>query len=222
MPALTSSPPPARGLLRGLCLAALLAAGPAQAEKADRNKPVNISSERGGRLDVVNQRTEFNGNVILSKGSMLLKAERMDVRETSDGYHQAYASGETGRPVQFRQARDVAGEAIEGTADQLEYDSRSDTVRFVGNAVVRRVRGDAVADEITGALIVYDNRSEVFSVDGGLASPHPSGRVRVVLMPRAANAASAAEGSAAPPASAPLPLQTSPTLQTSPRKPSSS
>jgi len=218
MPTPTPSSTSARSLLCCACLAALLASGLARAEKADRNKPVNISSERGGRLDVVNQRTEFNGNVILSKGSMLLKAERMDVRETSDGYHQAYASGETGKPVQFRQARDVAGEAIEGTADQLEYDSRSDTVRFVGNAVVRRVRGDAVADEITGALIVYDNRSEVFSVDGGLASPHPSGRVRVVLMPRAA---SAAEGSAAPAASAPLPLQTSPTLQTSPRKPSS-
>jgi len=221
MPTPTPSLTSARSLLCCACLAALLASGLARAEKADRNKPVNISSERGGRLDVVNQRTEFNGNVILSKGSMLLKAERMDVRETSDGYHQAYASGETGKPVQFRQARDVAGEAIEGTADQLEYDSRSDTVRFVGNAVVRRVRGDAVADEITGALIVYDNRSEVFSVDGGLASPHPSGRVRVVLMPRAGNAASAAEGSAPPPASAPLPLQTSPTLQTSPRKPNS-
>lgn len=200
-----------------LLLAALLCAAPAWAEKADRLKPLNIASERGGRVDVVNQRTEFNGDVVLSKGSMVLRAEKVDMRETSDGYYQAYASGETGKQVKFRQARDVPGEAIEGAADQLEYDTRADTVRFVGNAVVRRTQGTQVAEEVTGAVIVFDNRSEVFTVEGGSASPHPSGRVRMVMMPRTPPAASDAAASA-PAAPAPQPLQPSLTLQ--PRKPS--
>ncbi len=199
-------------MLLALALAAGGWAGSAQAEKADRNKPINIDYDRGG-VDFVKQRTEFSGNVVLSKGSMVMRAARMDVRETSDGYQQAYASGEAGKPVTFRQARDVPGEAVEGSADQVEYDSRSDTVRFVGNAVVRRMRGATVADEVVGAVIHYDNRSEVFSIEGGQASPHPAGRGRMVLMPRAA---AASEPAAPEPA---LPLQTSPGLQ-QPRKPS--
>ena len=190
-------------------------AGPGLAAKADRDKPVIIEQDRGG-LDLVKQRTELSGNVVLTKGSMVLRAEHMDVRETSDGFHQAYANGAAGKPVTFRQARDVPGEFIEGSADQVEYDTRSDTMRFIGNAVMRRMRGTTVADEVVGAVILYDNRSEVFSIESGQASPHPAGRGRVVLMPRG-NAASAPE--AAP--SAPAPLQLQPTgTSLQPRKPS--
>ncbi|MBT9491299.1 MAG: lipopolysaccharide transport periplasmic protein LptA [Paucibacter sp.] len=210
-------PPKLLGLALGVAGLLLLAAGPARAEKADRLMPLNIVSEKGGSVDVANQRTEFLGDVVLSRGSLLLRAERIDLRETGDGYYQANASGKTGKQVSFRQARDVPGEAIEGYADALEYDTRSDSVRFLGNAVVRRTQGNRVADEVTGAVIVYNNRSEVFTAEGGNASPHPTGRVRVVLMPRgaaaaadaAASAASAASAVATPPG---VPLQPSLTL----------
>lgn len=189
------------------------AAGPALAEKADRTKPMVFTADKEGRLDGVNQRTELSGNVVITRGTLLLRAEKVDVRETRDGYHQAYASGTTGRQVSFRQARDIPGEAIEGVADQLEYDTRTETVRFIGNANVRRTRGAAVAEEVTGAVIVYDSRTEVFTLEGGSASPNPNGRTRIVIMPRAENP----DAPASAPAAA-LPLQPSTTL--SPRKPS--
>ena len=192
-------------------LALVLAFSAAQAEKADRLKPMVFTADKEGRIDSVNQRTELFGNVIITKGSLMLNAEKVDVRETRDGYHQAYASGTTGKPVSFRQARDTPGEAIEGRADQLEYDTRTETVRFIGNANVRRTRGATVADEVTGAVIVYDSRTEVFALEGGNASPNPNGRVRMVLMPRAQPDAAAS----APPAA--LPLQPSTTL-TPPKK----
>ena len=191
---------------------------PAQAEKADRLKKLVIASDRGGIIDLVKQSTEFNGDVVLSKGTILLRAEKVDVRETSDGYFQAYASGQTGKQVSFRQARDVPGEAIEGSADQVEYDTRADTVRFVGNAVVRRTQGTQVVTEVTGAVIVFDNRSEVFTVDGGSASPHPTGRVRMVMTPSAPAADTRPAAPAASSATPPPALQPSLTLQ--PRKPS--
>lgn len=189
-------------------LLALLAATPALAEKADRTKPFVVTAERQGVIDGVVQRTELSGNVVLSKGSLLLKAEKVDLRETRDGFHQAYATGATGKPVSFHQNRDTPGEAIDGVADQLEYDTRSDTVRFVGNATVRRMRGTVVAEEVTGAVIVYNNRTEVVTLEGGSASPNPNGRVRIVMMPRGA---AAAEGAASAP---PLPLQPSTQLPT--------
>ncbi|WIV97633.1 lipopolysaccharide transport periplasmic protein LptA [Kinneretia aquatilis] len=206
---------PRFSVLPGL-LAALLLGGASTsgwAEKGDRAKPLNISSKNGGSVEIAKQRTEFNGDVVLSKGSLVLRAEKLDVRETGDGYYQVYANGQTGKQVSFRQARDVPGEAIEGLADQLEYDTRSDTVRFIGNAVVRRLQGTTVADEVTGAVILFDNRSEVFTLEGGQTSPHPSGRVRVVMMPRGA-----APEAASAPAAAASGVQLKPSTSLSPRK----
>lgn len=197
-------------ILTAAGVALTLAAAPVQAGKADRLKPLVFSADRSGTGDMLKQRTELVGNVVISQGTMNLQAEKVDVRETSEGYYQAYATGLTGKQVSFRQARDVPGESIEGYADQLEYDTRADTVRFVGNAVVRRLRGTLVADEVTGAAITFDNRAEVFTLEGGQSSPHPSGRVRIVKMPAAASTPEA-------PASG-VPLQPSTTLQ--PRKPS--
>ncbi|WP_397534772.1 lipopolysaccharide transport periplasmic protein LptA [Roseateles sp.] len=203
---------PFRQLSAALALALLAAAGlpeQAQAEKADRDKALNIVSEKGGVYDAVKQHTEFNGDVILSKGSMLLRAETLSLRETRDGYILASAVGKAGQPVSFRQARDVPGESIEGVAGQLEYDSRSDTVRFIGAATVRQMRGTTVLREVSGALLVYENRSERLSIEGGQASPNPRGSVRMTIMPRSATEPSA-------PASA-VPLQAVPPV---PRNPS--
>lgn len=199
--------------LRLLPLLLALAAFAAQAEKGDRLKPLVLSSDKPGVVDSVNQRTELQGNVVITQGSLVLRAEKVDVRETRDGYVQAYANGMTGKPVSFRQGRDIPGEAIEGVADQLEYDTRSETVRFIGNATVRRTRGAAVGEEVTGAVIVYNSRTEVFTLEGGSASPNPNGRTRIVMMPRAQPADDAAS---APPTT--LPLKPSTTLQ--PGKPS--
>ncbi len=196
-----------------LCLllsTGLIGTPPAYAARDDANKPLNVSADRGGRLDVVRQRSELIGNVILSRGSMQLKAERMDIQEGADGFYLAYAQGETGKPVSFRQDRDVAGESIQGYADQLEYDGRADTVRFIGNAVVRRMRGSVVVDEVSGAVIVYDNRTEVFGVEGGQGALQPNGRVRLVLSPRGSASAAAAASAASAPT---LQLQPSPGLQ---------
>lgn len=199
---------------RHLFLIALALALPAaHAEKADRLKPMVFTAEKQGKLDGVNQRTELLGNVIITQGTLQLRAEKVDMRETRDGYHQAFASGLPGQPVTFRQGRDVPGEAIDGVANQLEYDTRTETVRFIGNATVRRLRGTAVAEEVTGAVIVYNSRTEVFTLEGGSASPNPNGRTRIVMMPRAQPADEAASAPAAP-----LPLKPSTTLQ--PGKPS--
>ena len=118
------------------------------------------------------------------------------MREMPDGYRVATALGSPGKPATWRQRRDGVDEVVEGSADRIEFDGRADTMRFLGNGAVRRLRAGAVADEITGGSIVWDNIAEVFRVEGGATSAtNPSGRVRVILSPRA-------DGSPAAPASA--------------------
>jgi len=190
--------------LRHLALAAALVAGcgslvPAHAERADRFKPLNVEADLPGKIDLLKQFIVFNGNVVVTKGTMTIRATRIEVHETPDGYHTAVAFGAANRPATFREKRDGVDEYVEGEAERLEYDGKTDTVRFVNHASVRRLRGGSVADEITGNLVTYDGISEVFSVSGGGPSTpaNPGGRVRAVLTPREGSPAAQAAASAA-------------------------
>jgi lipopolysaccharide export system protein LptA len=194
----------------------LLAAAPlAQAEKADRFKPLNVEADLPGKIDLLNQFVVFNGNVVVSKGTMVIRAGRIEVRELPDGYHMAVAFGSPGQHATFRQKRDEPDEFIEGDAERLEYDGKSDVIRFVNNASVRRLRGSATSDEISGNLVTYDSTTEVFNVSGGAtATPaNPGGRVRATLTPKEGSAAAAEAASAASAATSPAPaLRTAPAL----------
>jgi lipopolysaccharide export system protein LptA len=170
------------------------AIGPAFAERADRGKPLSVEAD-AGRYDDAKQVGLFTGNVVITKGSIVLRAAQVEVRQTPDGHQSSVATGTADTPARFRQKREGVDEHIEGEAERIEYDSRADTVRFVNRAVLRRYRGTVVADEASGQLITFDNAASVYSVSGGSAAN--GGRVRAVLSPR---------GDDAPPAgSAPLP-----------------
>jgi lipopolysaccharide export system protein LptA len=201
----------------GICICICITQ-PARAEKADRSKPLVVEADRPGTIDVQRNVVVFNGNVAVSQGTMVLRAERIEMREMADGYRAATALGSAGKPATWRQKRDGGDETVEGTAERIELDSRADTLRLAGNSAVRRSRGGTVAEEITGGVIVWDNRSEIFKVEGGATSPsNPSGRVRVVLTPRAETGAAAAPASAA--GSAPVGQPLAPSRMLEERRP---
>ena len=194
---------------------ALLAAWPAHSEKADRFKPLNVEADLPGKIDLLNQFVVFNGNVVVTKGTMTIRAARIEVRELPDGYHTAVAFGSPGQHATFRQKRDAPDEYIAGDAERLEYDGKSDVIRFVNNATVRRLRGAESTDEISGNLVTYDSGTEVFNVTGGApaTASNPGGRVRAVLTPKEGTAAAAEAARAANAgASAPAQLRTAPSL----------
>ncbi len=184
----------------------------AHAERADRTKPLNVQADQTGTVNLQSQTLVFNGNVVITKGTMVIRAARVEVRQLPSGYDVAVAYGAPGAPATFRQKRDGVDEFIAGDAERLEYDGKADVIRFVNNAAVRRLRGATLADEVTGNLVTYDSTTEVFSVSGGApaTAANPGGRVRAVLAPREG---SEAAQEAAQAASAPRPpLKTSPTL----------
>lgn len=179
-----------------------LVAVPGHAERADRSKPFVLVADQNF-TDLAKQVVVLTGGVTISKGTMVIKADRVELREAADGYRTAVAIGTAGKPATFRQKRDGVDEYIDGRAERLEYDDRADTIRFVNNAIVRRLRGTTVGDEITGNLITYDNTNELFNVTGTPATSAAAGknggdgRVRAVLMPREGTAAAAEAASSA-------------------------
>ncbi|MFP5505715.1 MAG: lipopolysaccharide transport periplasmic protein LptA, partial [Gammaproteobacteria bacterium] len=106
--------------LKTILLAALCAAlpmFPAHAEKADRDKPVNLEAD-SVTLDDIRKLSVYQGNVILSQGTLMLRADRVQVAQSEAGLDKVVA---TGRPVAFRQKLDGRDETIEGFADRIEY-----------------------------------------------------------------------------------------------------
>lgn len=191
--------------------ASVLLAGGAMAERADRNKPMNVESDTL-RYDDNKQTSVFTGNVVVTKGTMVIRGARLDVRQDPQGYQYGVVTAEPGKRAFFRQKRDTpAGaqdEFMEGEARVIEYDGKADTVHFREQAQLRRYLGAQLNDQMDGALIVYDNTTSILTVDGGQARPGAegapgaaSGRVRAVLTPR--------NDGAATPAPAPQPLRRS-------------
>lgn len=169
------------------CLVALglLAGASALAAKSDRNQPMNVEAD-SLRHEDGRQTSIFTGNVVVNKGSIMIRGQQIEVRQGPQGQQFGTVLGNANAQAFFRQKRDVADEYIEGVADRIDYDSQADTVKFVGRAVLRRYRGASLNDETAGNTIVYDNNADVFTVDGGAAArtpTNPSGRVRAMLTP---------------------------------------
>ena len=161
------------GFYAALC-AALLAA-PAHAEKADRDKPVNLEADTV-TLDDIRKVSIYQGNVIFSQGTLMLRADHVQVTQNAEGLDKVSA---TGRPVAFRQKLDGREEFIEGFADRIEYDSVNSQLELIGQARLRRG-----VDELRGAQISYNANTEFYKVVGQPGAQPPSGRVRAVIRPK--------------------------------------
>ena len=192
-----------------LSLLAYLACAPlglVYAEKADRNKHMNIEAD-ALRHDDLQQTSVFSGNVVMTKGTIVLRGGKLEVRQDADGYQTGIVTAEAGKRAFFRQQRDTAPgatpEFVEGEAEAIEYNGRADTVRLVRRAELRRYRGSTLSDNLSGATIVYYNLTDVFTVDGSKTAPNttatPGSRVRAVLSPKdAPKGAAAAPGAPGP------------------------
>lgn len=156
-------------------LCAVLLASPAHAEKADRDKPVNLEADTV-TLDDIRKISVYEGKVILSQGTLMLRADRVQVTQTAGGLDKVVA---TGQPVSFRQKIDGRDEYIEGFADRIEYDSINSQLELIGQARLRRD-----GDELRGARISYNANTEFYKIVGQPDAQTPTGRVRAVIRPK--------------------------------------
>lgn len=156
-------------------LSVMLWASAAHAEKADRDKPVNLEADTV-TLDDIKKVSVYQGNVILSQGTLMLRADHVQVTQNAAGLDKITA---TGRPAAFRQKLDGRDEHIEGFSDRIEYDSTNSQLELIGQAQLRRG-----GDELRGAQISYNANTEFYKVTGQPNAQTPNGRVRAVIRPK--------------------------------------
>ncbi len=176
-----------RFYLFALLLPPLLFGGNALAEKADADLPTNVEANQMV-YDDVKQINIFTGNVVLTRGSLVMHAEKMVVSQDAAGYQYGTLYAAPGSFTTFRQKRDGGPNLwIEGrAADRIEYDSKTEIAKFYSKARVRLLDGQKVTDEVEGEFISYDSKTEFYSVNNtasGQSKPG-AGRIRAVIQPR--------------------------------------
>ena len=147
------------------------------------------------RHDELKQVSVFTGNVVMTKGTIVLRGSQLDVRQDADGFQYGVVTAAPGKRAFFRQKRDSApgmpNEYVEGEGEVIEYDGKADIVKFIRRSELRRFRDTTLTDEVKGALIVYNNVTDVFTVDGAVKSATPGSqpskpgeRVKMILTPK--------------------------------------
>jgi lipopolysaccharide export system protein LptA len=172
------------------CLYAVLSClawpGAALAERADREKPINIEADRI-TLDDRNKVQVLEGRVVMTQGTLVLRADKIVVTQDPEGFQKGVATSGPGGLARFRQKQDGKDEYIEGEAERIEHDTRTEATQFFVRAYVKSGQ-----DEVRGQYISYDGRTENYLVTSGPnATTAAAGgpRVRAVIQPKNKDAA---------------------------------
>ena len=185
--------------MKKLCAFALLglAALGASAEKADAGKQAVIDYNTL-HVDEVTQTSTLTGDVVVTKGTLVLRAEKAVVKQTPEDDMMVTLNAAAGKQATFRQKRDGGPDLwVEGEAQRIEYDERSAVMKLFGNAKIRQIEGGRTTDEIKSEFISYDSLREVFAArnDAAGASKPGGGRGQMIIAPRKPHAAPVAPAS---------------------------
>ena len=161
---------------------------PANAEKADREKPMNIEADRMS-MDDIKKVQVFEGNVIINQGTMQIRTSRLVVTQDADGFQKGVATGGADGLARFKQKREGVDEYIEGEGERIEHDAREEKTEFFIRGWVKSGQ-----DEVKGPYISYDALTEKYLVTNGsgaqkTATGAAQARVRAIIQPKGKNAA---------------------------------
>ena len=169
-----------------LLMLGAIVAGNAHAEKADSDKPTNVEADQMA-YDDVKQINTFTGNVILTRGTLIMRAHKLIVSQDPAGYQYATLLAPPGGVATFRQKRDAGpNQWVEGQAERIEYDGKSEIVKLFSKAKMRRLEGTKPTDEVEGEFISYDSRAEFFTVNNSASGENKpgGGRIKAIIQPR--------------------------------------
>jgi lipopolysaccharide export system protein LptA len=138
-------------------IAIALAASAAYAETADKSKPISFTSD-GGEVNYEKKTGVLTGNVVITQGTLTIRADKIDFKQNADNSLSATAFG---NPISFRQKRDDAEGYYEGWAQRAEYDGSTEQLELFDNAILKRG-----ADEIRSNYITYNSKTELFKAEG--------------------------------------------------------
>jgi lipopolysaccharide export system protein LptA len=161
------------------CIVMLLASAPVEAEKADREQNINFSAEQPVEVDFDKRVGTLRGNVVITQGTLSIRADKIDFKQNADDSLSATAWG---NPIRFREKKDDSDEYYEGFAQRAVYNGQTHTLELFDNALLKEGK-----NEFRGNYISYNSETNFMKAEGRPNAPGgegPGARVQGVFEPR--------------------------------------
>ena len=145
-------------------------------EKSDKDKPIEIEAD-SMTVDDSKSTSIYEGDVILTQGTLIIKADTLIVREDKQGFQH---STSIGKPTTFKQKMEGSDKFIQGKALRIEYDGHMDKIHLYKNAEVKR--GD---DIVVGDYITYDANAEIAqAMSNNSSTSGKKSRTKAIIKPK--------------------------------------
>jgi lipopolysaccharide export system protein LptA len=157
-----------------ICIIILLYSGNALALKGDSDKPIKVDADHA-TLDQKKMDSVFNGNVVITRGSLIIHANKGTASQDKNGDRILDLYGS---PVVFQQISDD-GVMVTGQCDHFNYDTKTSLAILMDRARVKKGKSIIIGDKLT-----YNTKTEVYSAVSDLANGvtrKSQGRVTVIL-----------------------------------------
>jgi lipopolysaccharide export system protein LptA len=157
----------------------------AHAEKADQDKPVILEAEKVSVNDV-QQVYELDGQVLLTKGSILITGEKGNIKVDPEGYEYVDVQGNPESTASFRQRREgPANEFMQGRGQTVTYNAKTELLTLTGDASLKRLHNMQMLDQLRGWKIDYDDVQQSYKVSPPAnAKAEDLPLARAILSPR--------------------------------------
>jgi len=155
------------------------------AEKADQDKPIVLEAEKVSVNDV-QQIYELDGEVLLTKGSILITGEKGKIKVDPEGYEYVDVKGAPELVASFRQRREgPADEFMQGRGNVVTYNAKTELLTITGQAGLQRLLNMQMIDQLHGWKIEYDDVKQSYRVFPPThAKPEDLPVARAILSPR--------------------------------------
>jgi lipopolysaccharide export system protein LptA len=141
------------------------------AEKKDREQKIMTQADEV-TIDQQKDIATLEGNVVITQGTLKMKAKQVVIVRDSSGQQTFNA---VGSPVYFEQKLEGKKEWLKGQGDRIVYTSHDHQVILSGKAKVERS-----GDVVTGDSITYNTETEVYKASGS----GKNSRVNIILQPK--------------------------------------
>ena len=159
--------------LVGWIFALLPAANATWALDSDREQPIQIVADVAVRDEVAGE-TRYEGNVVLTQGSLQITADKLSIQHTESGADRIVA---TGSPATLIQQPTPDQTPVDASAQRIEYIRSEDLVRLLENARIAQNGSTLSGNQIDYLVSQRSVRAK------GTPGASGEGRVEVVIPP---------------------------------------
>lgn len=146
----------------------------AYALKGDESQPLTIVAD-SATFDQKNQVTVFSGNLVITKGALIVHASQGTASQDKGGDRTLKL---VGAPVTFVQKQDDGG-LIEGQGNNFDYNTKTSLAVLTGRARVKNGKNIVLGD-----ILTYNTTTHVYSAAAPITNgvtKKKSGRITVIL-----------------------------------------